>query len=398
MTNRFSSCPRTALIGVSGYGRIYLELARAAHARGEIFLGAVVIINPEEESAIEAQLRETGCAIYRDYEEMLRQEAGRLTLCLIPTGIPWHSRMTLAALRAGAHVLVEKPLAGSLADVAAIRAAEQASGRFVAVGFQDIYSPVNRWLKQQLCDGAIGKLHTVRFLGLWPRPAAYFTRNHWAGRLHADGTPVLDSPLNNAFAHFVNLCLYFAGDEPGSAATTRIESAELLRAHAIESFDTSVVQARSPAGISFWFGATHTCHEVREPEIYLEGTAGRVEWKHEHSCIIFHADGRREERLLPDITANRHSMFAATLAKLHSPDTVVCGTALAQCHTAFVEAVHAAAKVQTVPASLIKWESPSPGAPVVPVVQGLEAALIRAFCTQSRLLVDDFALPSPAGI
>ena len=52
-----SSCPRTALIGVSGYGRIYLELARAAHARGEISFGAVVIINPEEESVIETDLR-----------------------------------------------------------------------------------------------------------------------------------------------------------------------------------------------------------------------------------------------------------------------------------------------------------------------------------------------------
>ena len=388
--------PRTALIGVSGYGRIYLELARAAHARGEIFLGAVVIINPQEEFTVEAELRETGCTIYRDYEEMLREEAGRLKLCLIPTGIPWHARMTIAALRAGAHVLVEKPLAGSLAEVMAIRAAERASGRFVAVGFQDIYSPVNRWLKQQLCDGAIGKIHTVRFLGLWPRSAAYYTRNPWAGRLHAGGTPVLDSPLNNAFAHFVNLCLYFAGDQPGAAAATRIVAAELFRANAIESFDTSVVQARSADGISFWFGATHTCRTVREPEIYLEGTAGRVEWKHEHSCVIFHHDGRREERLLPDITANRQAMFAATLAKLHAPDTVVCSTALAENHTTFVEAVHAAAKVQTVPASQISWESPDSGGPFVPVVPELETAILRAFATQSLLVQTGWVMPSLA--
>ena len=393
-----SSCPRTALIGVSGYGRIYLELARAAHARGEIRLGAVVIINPDEESVIETELRAEGCHIYRDYEEMLRQEAGRLKLCLIPTGIPWHARMTLAALHAGANVLVEKPLAGSLAEVAAIRAAEKASGLFVAVGFQDIYSPVNRWLKQQLCAGAIGQLHTVRFLGLWPRPAAYFTRNPWAGRLHADGTQVLDSPLNNAFAHFVNLSLYFAGAQPEEAAKIQIVSAELLRAHAIESFDTSVVRARSPNGIAFWFGATHTCHAVREPEIYLEGTAGRVEWKHERTCVVIHHDGRREEHALPDITANRQSMFDAVLAKLKTPETLVCSTTLAERHTAFVEAVHAAAKVQTVSADLIRWEAPVPGAPEVPVVQGLEAALIHAFNHQSLLLENGFVVARPAPV
>jgi predicted dehydrogenase len=289
-------------------------------------------------------------------------------------------------------VLVEKPLAGSLAEVAAIRDAERATGKFVAVGFQDIYSPVNRWLKQQLCAGVIGRLHTVRFLGLWPRPADYFTRNPWAGRLHAEGTPVLDSPLNNAFAHFVNLSLYFAGATPETAAQVRIESAELLRANAIESFDTSVVRARSAAGIAFWFGATHTCREVREPEIHLEGDAGRIEWKHERHCLLFRGDGSGEEKVLPDSTANRQSMFDAVLAKLRDPATLVCTTALAECHTAFVEAVHAAAQVQAVPAEFISWEQPATGAASVPVVNGLEAALYRAFAAQSRLHETGFVL------
>jgi predicted dehydrogenase len=301
--------------------------------------------------------------------------------------------MTLAALKAGADVLVEKPLAGSLAEVAAIRAAEQATGRFVAVGFQDIYSPVNHWLKDRLCAGAIGAIHTVRFIGLWPRPAAYFTRNPWAGRLHADGTQVLDSPLNNAFAHFVELSLYFAGPSRDEAAQARVESAELLRAHAIESFDTSVVRARSPGGIAFWFGATHTCREVREPEIYIEGRAGRVEWKHERNCVIQRADGAREERALPDSSANRQSMFDAVLARQRDRTTFVCSTALAERHTAFVEAVHASTVVQPVPAELISWQQPASGtAAPVPVVNGLEAALARAHAAQSLLRDTGFVL------
>ncbi len=380
-----SSRPRVALIGVSGYARIYLALATAAHDRGEIRLAAAVIINPAEEAVNEAALREKGCVIYRDYGEMLQRETGRLDLCLIPTGIPWHTRMTLAALRAGANVLVEKPLAGSLAEVTAIRAAEQAHGLFVAVGFQDIYSPVNRWLKQELCAGAIGRLHSVSFLGLWPRPADYFTRNPWAGRLHAEGTVVLDSPLNNAFAHFVNLSLYFAGATPETSAQARIESAELLRANAIESFDTSVVRARSPEGVTFWFGATHTCRGVREPEIYLEGTAGRMEWKHERHCVIARTGRPPEERTLPDSTANRQSMFDAVLAKLRQPETLVCTTGLAESHTTFVEAVQAAATVQAVPAEFISWEQPVGGVAPVPVVNGLEDAMCLALVTQSRL-------------
>lgn len=392
MTRAPSPSPRVALIGVTGYARIYLALAQAAHARGEINLCAAVIINPQDVPEVEASLRSQGCAIYREYEKMLHAEHGRLDLCLIPTGIPWHARMTLAALRAGANVLVEKPLAGSIAEVAAIRAAEMSTGRFVAVGFQDIYSPVNRWLKEQLCAGAIGPIHAVRFIGLWPRPAAYFTRNPWAGRLQAEGTPVLDSPLNNAFAHFVMLSLYLAGRTRDEAATVRIEAAELLRAHAIESFDTSVVKARSPEGIAFWFGATHTCRDVREPEIYVEGRDGRVEWKHERSCLVHRADGTREERALPDTSANRQSMFDAVLARLRDPAAAICSTALADRHTAFVEAVHAATAVQPVPPELISWQPPVSGTAPVPVVSGLEASLARALAAQSLLRDTGFVL------
>ncbi len=111
---------------------------------------------------------------------MLREFRGRIDLCLIPTGIHWHARMTIAALEAGANVLVEKPLAGSSAEVAAVRAAEQRAGRFVAVGCQDFYEPGTTWLQAEVRRGAIGAIQSVRMLGLWPRDRAYFARNNWA--------------------------------------------------------------------------------------------------------------------------------------------------------------------------------------------------------------------------
>ena len=166
------SRPRLALIGISGYGRIHLQLARECRDRGELDLVAVTVINPVEEAENIAELQAHGCAIYSDYEKMLAAHANALELCLIPTGIPWHARMTIAALRAGANVLVEKPLAGSVAEVEAIYAEEQRSGRFVAVGFQDLYEPGTTWLKEELIKGTIGRIESVRFLGLWPRRRA----------------------------------------------------------------------------------------------------------------------------------------------------------------------------------------------------------------------------------
>ena len=111
------------MIGVSGYGRVHLQLVQECGSKGLLRLTAAVVINPEEESDVVQGLRDGGCRIYADYDSMFTAEAGRIDLCLVPTGIHWHARMTVAALASGANVLVEKPLCPTMAEVAQIEAA-----------------------------------------------------------------------------------------------------------------------------------------------------------------------------------------------------------------------------------------------------------------------------------
>lgn len=381
MSSPLGSPPRVALIGVSGYGTIYLQLLRDALRRKLVTLHAAVIINQREVPDIVAELKAGGATIYADAGTFFAREAGRIDLCLIPVGIQWHARLTVAALHAGMNVLVEKPLAGSLADIASIRRAEAESGRWVAVGFQDLYSLESRWLKTQLIAGVIGKLESIRMIGLWPRPRSYFTRNHWAGRIQADGAAVLDSPLNNAFAHFVNLALYFAGAETDESADVRLDSVELCRAHRIEMFDTAVVGGTTPANTRLWFGVSHASGTTREPEIYLQGTAGRAEWWHEQRCIVIDTVGRRQVFPLPSTEDSRQLMFAAVLERLRDPSTFVCTTAIAEKHTRFIEAVHQAGPVREFPDSAVDWIPDAGGFSELPAVHGLaedlNAALLK---------------------
>lgn len=380
---------RLALIGVSGYGRIHLDLAREWRDRGLAEIVAAVVINPDEERYAVAELAAHGTRIHADWEEMLRAHAGAIDLCLIPTGIHLHARMTVAALRAGANVLVEKPLAGSRAETDAIRAAERASGRFVAVGFQDCYDPSTAWLRAGLAAGRIGRVRAVRFLGIWPRPRAYFGRNRWAGRLAFDGVPVLDSPLNNACGHFVLLGLWLGGaTEEGSFA---LDSVELLRAHAIESFDTAVVRLTAPGGVRLWFGASHACHGRHEPEIVVEGEAGRVVWRYESDIVWTDATGASERRALPPQTEVRRAMMDAVMRRLDDPSVPLCTTALAARHTAFIEAVHGAGRI--VPATAVAWSAAADPSLAVPAVAGLEEALHRAFRAGTRLDLAATAVP-----
>lgn len=376
---------RVAIIGVSGYGSVHLQLARESRERNEVRIVAAAIINQAEEAANIAELRAHGTEIYADYAEMLRAHAGRIDLCLIPTGIHWHARMTVAALAAGANVLVEKPLAGSLAEVAEVRRAEERTGRFVAVGFQDFYEPGTAWLKRELERGAIGDLTAVRFLGVWPRSRSYFTRNNWAGRLRVDGQPVMDSPLNNAFAHFVMLSLHFVG-----ADRLSLEEAELLRAHAIESFDTAVVRSRTERGVKLWFGTSHACRDTVEPEIVITGTRGTAGWRYESEAWWQGADGTSGRRALLDITGARRAMFAAALRRLTDPAQPICTSELAGRHTALIEAIHREARIGTVPADGVNWSGANGLATQVPDIRGLGDALRRSYLAEQSLAATGF--------
>ena len=387
--------PRVALIGVSGYGTIYLQLLREALRRKTVTLKAAVIINQREVPDIVAELKTAGATIYADADTFFARETGKIDLCLIPVGIQWHARLTVAALHAGMNVLVEKPLAGSLADIADIRRAEAESGRWVAVGFQDLYSLESRWLKTQLLAGVIGKIESIRMIGLWPRPRGYFTRNHWAGRLRADGAAVLDSPLNNAFAHFVNLALYFAGAEADESADVRLQSVELYRAHQIETFDTAVVKGSTLANTHLWFGVSHASGTTREPEIYLQGTSGCAEWWHEQRCIVIDTVGRRQVFPLPSTDDSRQLMFNAVLDRLRDPSTFVCTTAIAEKHTGFIEAVHRAGPVRDFPPSAVEWLPDSGGRSELPSVQGLAEDLHAALLKGGSLAETAPAIHTP---
>lgn len=354
--------PRVALIGVTGYGVVYVHLVRETLAARAIELVAAVVVNRDDPlaAAIADEFERAGARIHPDADAFFAAERGRVDLCMIPVGIAWHARLSIAALRAGMNVLVEKPLAGSLADALAIQAAEAETGRFVALGFQDIYAPENRWIKSRLLAGAIGRVEEIHMLGLWPRPRSYFTRNGWAGRARADGADVLDSPVNNAFAHFFNLALFFAGSASGDSARLNLDSAELFRAHAIEMFDTAIVRGRTREGVRLWFGVSHAAGVNREPVIVIRGSCGSIEWNHERDFVVTDSAGRRETRPLPSADQTRRLMLDAALARLSDPSGFICDTAIAAAHTRLVEDLRRAGPVLDFPDDAVSWRDDTP--------------------------------------
>lgn len=130
-----------------------------------------------------------GVTAYTDLEAMIQQES--LDVLVLCTPHPAHRDATVRAASLGVHVLVEKPLASSLADCdAMIEACDSAQVKLGMVSQRRLYAPCQR-MKQAIDDGKIGApvLGTATLLG-W-RDHAYYDCDAWRGTWQDEGGGVL---------------------------------------------------------------------------------------------------------------------------------------------------------------------------------------------------------------
>ncbi len=143
---------------------------------------------------------------YENIEEMIVKEK----LDVVVNGVPhpFHADTTIAALKAGAHVLVEKPLASSLEDCDAMIKTSGETGLTIGTICQRrFYEPCQR-IKKAIDSGKIGKpvLGTVNMYG-W-RDKAYYDSDPWRGTWEKEGGGVL---VNQA-PHQLDLLLWYMGE------------------------------------------------------------------------------------------------------------------------------------------------------------------------------------------
>lgn len=191
---------RIALIGPGKVAHLH---AQAVQQTPGVLLAAVCGRNPEKTGTFAKQY---GIAPYTNVGEMITRE--QIDVCVVLTPHPAHREPTVAALEAGAHVLVEKPLAASLADCDAMMAAAERTGRILSVVSQRrFYAPCQR-IRAAIDAGKIGTpaLGLVQMLG-W-RDEAYYRSDPWRGSWEHEGGGVL---VNQA-PHQLDLLLWYMGE------------------------------------------------------------------------------------------------------------------------------------------------------------------------------------------
>lgn len=97
---------------------------------------------------------------FNSYEAMLNSDAIDAVYISLPNSL--HAEWTIKALRAGKHVLCEKPFATTLADVDAMIAAAHETGNVLAEAFMYRHHPQTLKVKEIIDSGAIGKVQLIR--------------------------------------------------------------------------------------------------------------------------------------------------------------------------------------------------------------------------------------------
>lgn len=331
---------KTAIIGVTGYGRVQLRECLKQVSLGEMELVAAVVVNPEQAGEQLESLREVGCRVFADADAMWAEFANQIDLCVLPVPIHLHARLTIQALQAGANVLVEKPFCGSPAEAMAMREVEQATGKFIAVGFQDVYDPHTRKAKQDLLNGRIGKVKSIRGFGLWPRGFEYYNRNNWAGKLFTGDHAVMDSPFNNAMAHFLNMELFLGGTEINAMAEIRDLHAELYRANNIQSFDTGTLHMVSKNDVEIFYAGTHACSTTVNPVLQIAGTEGTLDWVAFKHMVWTDSDGKTEQVALVAHDKLTELVVRQCLERVKDPTAFICTSAMAMTHVEVIARMH----------------------------------------------------------
>ncbi len=196
-------------------------------------------------------------------EELLARPDLHIVCVTTPSGA--HLEPALAAIAAGKHVVIEKPIEITTERADRILTAAEKAGVLVAPIFQSRFGRGAQTVKAAIDAGRLGRLVLASAFVKWHRPASYYTG--WKGTLALDGGGV----VMNQSIHGLDLLQWFAGlPEEVFAFTTR-------RVHTgIEAEDTASATLRYPGGALGAIEATTAAWPGWSRRIELCGERGSI--------------------------------------------------------------------------------------------------------------------------
>ena len=210
-------------IAVVGTGIIGIDHLNAINASSELELVAVCDINEERVREIAEKF---GVPYFLDYHDIPTATDAEAVILNLPHVL--HRDSTVFFLDAGLHVLVEKPMANTVAECEDMLAAAKRSGKALAVGHIQRFYNANRVAREYIAAGRIGRLCMIHEL----RSVNYFKpeRPRWFLDKKLSGGGI----VMNYGAHAIDKFFYVTGKKVLSidAACGNVKNAESIEGHA----------------------------------------------------------------------------------------------------------------------------------------------------------------------
>lgn len=247
---------------VIGYGNIGSRHVRFLSELDGAVIQSVCDIIPDRarEGASTA-----GAVEYTSFQDVLNDpDVDVVDLCT-PSGL--HAEMAVSAMRAGKHVLSEKPMALTLDEADQIIRTERETGQRYFLVKQNRYNPPVAILKDLVESGGLGEIFLISSNVFWNRRRSYYTDEPWRGRLDLDG-----GALFTQCSHFVDLILWLGGiPKKVEAYLSNVDHSY------IETEDTGTVRMEFTNGaIGVLNYTTATYGKNMEGSITVLGTKGSV--------------------------------------------------------------------------------------------------------------------------
>ena len=252
---------RIGIIGMGNIGRYHADYL-LANKVPRATLAAVGSTSPGKL----AEFSQKGVTVFGTAEEMIASRA--IDALIIATPHPQHPLQGIAALRAGLHVTVEKPIASHKADAERLIAESQSHPKQVfAAMFQLRVEPRYMMIREIIQSGELGKLvRVVWIMTDWFRSEAYYQSGGWRATWKGEGGGVL---LNQCL-HQLDALQWMVG------MPSRVQAqVGLGRHHDIEVEDEVTCYLEFPGGATGAF-ITSTGETPGSNRLEIAGTKGRL--------------------------------------------------------------------------------------------------------------------------
>jgi predicted dehydrogenase len=230
---------RVAVAGAGYIGQAHMVVAAASPS---CLLSAVVDPSP---GAVETA-RRAGVPLYASLDELIARDRPDGVILATPNAL--HVPQALQCIAAGLPILLEKPVAPTVAEAERLVQVVEAGAARVLIGHHRAHSPIMAKARQVVESGQLGRLVAVMGSATFFKPAEYFADAPW--RREPGGGPILINLIHEVH-NLRMLC--------GEIVAVQAFTSNAVRGHAVE--DTVAINLRFAGGAlgSFMLSDTAAC-------------------------------------------------------------------------------------------------------------------------------------------